>query len=280
MRVQIGDTTLNVEERGGGDLALIVLHGGPGLDHTEFGSFLDALGDDARLLLVDERGQGRSDRVAPETVTLPRLAEDVEELAAALELDRYAVLGHSFGAFIALQHAVDFPGRPAGTIVSSGIPAERFLAHVEAQLATFEPIELRAQVAESWAREQDAETEDDVRALLSDQLPFHFADPRDPRIEEQRAAMRDAVYSPEVLAHVAANGYGGIDVEDRLGEVTHPLLVLAGRHDRACSVEAASAIASGVTGSRLVVFEDSGHMTYIEQNDDYVAAVRDFLATL
>jgi proline iminopeptidase len=280
MRVHLGDTTLHVEERGGGDLALIVLHGGPGLDHTQFGPFLDDLGDDARLLLVDERGQGRSDRVDPATLTLERFAADVEELAEALGLERYVVLGHSFGAFIALQHAVDFPGRPAGTIVSSGIPSERFLAHVEENLAAFEPVELREQVTESWARESQAKTEDDVRALLSDQLPFHFADPHDPRIEEFRAGLGDAVYSPEVLAHVAANGYGGIEVESRLGEVTHPLLVLAGRQDRTCSVEAATAIAAGVPGSRLVVFEDSGHMTYVEENAAYVDAVRGFLASV
>ncbi len=280
MRVGLRDTTLHVEERGAGDLALIVLHGGPGLDHTMFGDRLDALGDEARLLLVDERGQGRSDRVDPATVTLERLATDVEELAQALELERFAVLGHSFGAFIALQHAVAHPGRPAGTIVSSGIPSERFLAHVQEQLASFEPVELREQVTDSWAREPHARTPEDVRALLADQLPFQFADPRDPRIEEFRAGLGDAEYSPEVLAHVAANGYGAIEVEDRLGDVTHPLLVLAGRHDRTCSVEAASAIAAGVPGSRLVVFEDSGHMTYVEQNDDYVAAVRGFLRSL
>jgi proline iminopeptidase len=280
MRVQIGDTALHVEERGGGELALVVLHGGPGLDHTQFGTFLDALGDEARLLLVDERGQGRSDRVDPATVTLDRLAADVEELAAALDLERYAVLGHSFGAFIALQHAVTYAGRPAGTIVSSGIPSERYLAHVEENLAAFEPVELREQVTESWAREPQARTQEDVRALLSDQLPFHFADPRDPRIEGFRAGLGDAVYSPEVLAHVAAGGYGGIEVEDRLGDVTHPLLVLAGRHDRTCSVEAATAISAGVPGSRLVVLEDSGHMTYVEQTEDYVAAVRGFLRSL
>ena len=279
MRVQLGDTTLHVEERGGG-LPLIVLHGGPGLDHTSFGGHLDALGDVARLLLVDERGQGRSDRVDPATVTLPRLARDVEELAAALELDRYAVLGHSFGALIALQHAVDFPGRPAGTIVSSGFPSERFLSAVQQNLAAFEPEELREQVTRSWAREAHARTQDDVASLWSDQIPFHFADPLDPRIEDERARIPDAVFSPEVLAYAAANGYGAIEVESRLGEVAHPMLVLAGRHDRACSPEAATAIAAGVPGSRLVVFEDSGHMTFIEENAAYLDAVRSFLAGL
>ena len=61
MLIDVGDTRLHVIERGAGDLALFVLHGGPGLDHTMFGSYLDALGDRCRLLLVDERGTGRSE---------------------------------------------------------------------------------------------------------------------------------------------------------------------------------------------------------------------------
>ena len=69
MLVDVGDTRLHVEERGGGDPALIVLHGGPGLDHTMFGRWLDPLGERVRLLLVDERRHGRSDRAPPETWT-------------------------------------------------------------------------------------------------------------------------------------------------------------------------------------------------------------------
>jgi proline iminopeptidase len=280
MLVRAGDTRLNVEERGAGDLAVIVLHGGPGLDHTMFGTWLDPLADAYRLLLVDERSQGRSDPAPPETWTLTRHARDVEALAEALGLERYAVLGHSFGAFIALQHAVDFAGRPAGTIVSSGLPSERFLGHVEEQLAAFEPVELREQVTASWAREAEARTPDDVAELFADQLPFHFADPRDPRIDDLRAAMAGAVYAPDVLRMAATDGYGHIEVEDRLGDVTHPLLVIAGRHDRTCSVQGAEAIAGGVPAADLVVLEDSGHMTYVEEPNAYREAVRHFLGRL
>jgi len=280
MLVRAGDTRLNVEERGAGNLAVIGLHGGPGLDHTMFGTWLDPLADEYRLLLVDERSQGRSDPAPPETWTLTRHARDVEALAEALGLERYAVLGHSFGAFIALQHAVDFPGRPAGTIVSSGLPSERFLGHVEEQLAAFEPVELREQVTASWAREAEARTPDDVAELFADQLPFHFADPRDPRIDDLRAAMAGAVYAPDVLRTAATDGYGHIEVEDRLGDVTHPLLVIAGRHDRTCSVQGAEAIASGVPAADLVVLEDSGHMTYVEEPNAYREAVRHFLGRL
>jgi len=273
MLVDVGDTRLHVTERGSGDLPLFVLHGGPGLDHTMFGSYLDALGDLVRLLLVDERATGRSDRSPPETWTLAQHAADVEALAAAMGLDRYAVLGHSYGALIALQHAVDFAGRPAATVVSSGFPDARFLDHVEGELEAFEPIELREQVKSSWAREAHARTQEDMASIMADQTPFHFADPRDPRIGE----MGDATYGPDVLRAAATGDYGAIAVEDRLGGVTHPVLVLAGRHDRTCSVAAAQAIVAGLPDAELAILEHSGHMTFVEENDAYVAAVRAFL---
>jgi proline iminopeptidase len=277
MLIDVGDTRLHVTERGGGELALIILHGGPGLDHTMFGSYLDALGDRCRLLLIDERGTGRSEPSAPETWGLTHHAADIEAMAGTLGLERYAVLGHSYGAFIALQHAVDFPGRPAATVVSSGIPDSRFLAHVERQLAAFEPVELREQVQASWAAEAHAHTQEEVAALLAEQLPFHFADPRDPRIDDMRAALGEAVYGPDVLRAAATEDYGAIALEDRLADVAHPVLVLAGRHDRTCSVPAAEAMAAGLPDAELVIFERSGHMAFVEENDAYVAAVRDFL---
>jgi proline iminopeptidase len=280
MLVDVGDTRLHVTERGEGALALFVLHGGPGLDHTMFGSYLDPLGDLCRLLLVDERATGRSEPSPPETWTLERQAADIEALAAALEVDRYAVLGHSYGAFLALQHAVEFPGRPAGTIVSSGIPDARYLEGVERELEAFEPVELREQVRSSWAREAHARTQQDVATLVADQLPFHFADPRDPRIDGLRAAMGDAVYGPDVLRAAANGDYGAIAVEERLGAVSHPVLVLAGRHDRTCPVPAAEAMAAALPDSELVVFEHSGHITYVEENEAYLAAVRAFLSRL
>ena len=122
--VRIDDCSLWVVERGPADgYPLLVLHGGPGLDHHEFGDYLDPLCDDGiRLLLVDQRAQGRSDPTPTATWTLERMAQDVIMLALALRLRRYAVLGHSYGAFVALQNAVDFPGQAVASIISGGGP--------------------------------------------------------------------------------------------------------------------------------------------------------------
>src|SRR5438093_13486033 len=98
--VGIGDTRLYTVERGGG-YPILLLHGGPGLDHHEFGDYLDPLADRGyRLIFVDQRAQGRSERAPPETWALGRMAADVSALARGLRLDRYSVLGESFGAFV------------------------------------------------------------------------------------------------------------------------------------------------------------------------------------
>jgi proline-specific peptidase len=275
--IDIGDTKLHVAERGAG-FPVIVLHGGPGLDHRMFGDYLDGLTDSYRLILVDQRANGRSERPPEETWTLEQNAQDVSLLAQALDLDAYAVLGHSYGSFVTLQHAVDFPGAAAASIVSSGVPGSRFLMdYVNEQLANFEPESLRQQVTDSWAREQHVQTHDEVASLLHDQLPFQFRDPFDPRMAEYEQRTGGAMYSPEVLRKFSAADYGGIEVEDRLGDVTQPVLVLAGRHDRTCSVMAGEAIAAGIPNAQLVVFEESAHMTFVEENEKYVATVRAFL---
>ena len=278
--IPVDDTQLYAVERGPEDaFPLLVLHGGPGLDHTMFGSHLDALAETYRLVLVDGREQGRSARgTDPGTWTLQQHARDVSAVAASLGASRYAVLGHSFGAFVAVQHAADFPGAAVATIISSGVPSTRYMEAVEEGLAVFEPEELREQVTRSWADEATAQTQEDCRALLVDQMPWHFKDPRDPRIAEVCAGLEDMVFSPEVLrASSLEGGDLAIEVEDALPFVTQPVLVLVGRHDRTCVPAAAERMAELIPGSELHVFEQSGHMTFVEQEQEYVRVVRRFL---
>src|ERR671926_943422 len=124
-----------VEEVGEG-FPLIVLHGGPGLDHTMFRPWLDPLGDELRLLYVDERGQGRSERVDPTTLSLEVFARDVDLLAEALELGSFALLGHSFGAIIATYHATELGTASAYVISGGGDSSDALEADVEASLAS------------------------------------------------------------------------------------------------------------------------------------------------
>ncbi len=277
--VDVGDTSLFVVEVGeAAAYPIVVLHGGPGIDHHEFGDYLDPLADRGyRLLLVDQRAQGRSGKPDPSTWTLQQMAEDVVSLGRALALGAYTVLGHSYGAFVALQNAVDFPGMAAQTIVSGGIPSARFMAAVEKNLASFEPQDLREQVARSWEKEASVDTPEGFAEIMAEQWPFHFRDPRDPRIEEYVRRTEGVVFAPDVLRAFAAQDYGAIEVEDRLVDIPQPVLLLAGRHDRVCSLEAHEVMARAIPGAELVVFDESAHMTFVEENAKYLDAVDGFL---
>jgi proline iminopeptidase len=278
--VRIDDTSLWVVSRGPADgYPLIVLHGGPGLDHHEFGDYLDPLTEDGiRLLLVDLRSQGRSEPTSPDTWTLERMAQDVIMLVRAMRLEHHAVFGHSYGAFVALQNAVDYPGMAEKTIVSGGIPSAKYLDGVEPNLQQFEPVALRERVAASWAREAEVHTQEDVASLMHDQWSFHFADPSDPRIDEYERRTAGSTFAPDVLRWFATQNYGGIELEDRLGVVRQPVLVLAGRHDRTCPVAASERMVELLPNAELHVFERSAHMTFVEEPGAFLGVVRRFLS--
>ncbi|MDQ3874916.1 MAG: alpha/beta fold hydrolase [Actinomycetota bacterium] len=260
---------LFVEEVGDG-FPLVVLHGGPGMDHTMFRPYLDGLGDEFRLLYVDERGQGRSERLTdPSTLSLEVFARDVDRLAEALELERFALLGHSFGAIVTTWHATEL-GTAAAYVISGGADAtETMMADVHAALDALGPE--GAAIAESWERERTVATEEECRQLLREQMPFHFHGDPPPGYAD------DTVYSPDVLRYFANVGYGDFDYRPRLGRVSRPTLVVVGEHDRTTTPRAAQVLHEAIPGSELVVVPEAGHMSFVERQNEYVDAVRGFL---
>lgn len=269
MDVRLADgVSLWIEEVGAG-FPVFVLHGGPGLDHQHFRPWLDPLADEFRLLYVDERGQGRSERVDPAGLSLDVFAKDVDLAAEALDLDAFAVLGHSFGAIIATHHAIEL-GTAAGYVISGGGDSSAALeqdvaASLEALAEAGKPI------AESWEREQTVETAEEFRELMRVQWPFHFAGPVPESFRDE------TIYTPEVIRHFASAGYGDFDYVPHLSRVTRPTLVLVGEEDRTTTLRAARVLHAGIAGSELAVLPAVGHMSFIEAPDAYLDAVRPFL---
>jgi proline iminopeptidase len=270
MQVRLPDGyNLNVEEVGSG-FPLIVLHGGPGMDHSMFRPYLDPLGDDYRVLYVDERGQGRSERVDPATLSLEVFARDVDLLAEALGLDEFALYGHSFGAIIATWHATELGTAAAYVISGGGDESAELMKDVEASLEAMG--EAGKAIAASWEDEQTVQTEEELLELSRTQMPFHFHGEPPPGYGD------DTVGSPEVLRHFASAGYGDFDYRPKLAAVDKPTLVIVGEHDRTTTPRAARVLHAGIPGSKLVIVADAGHMSFVEQTEPYLAQVRQFLA--
>lgn len=272
--VAVGDTRLWVLEMGEGH-PLLLLHGGPGLDHTQFRPWLDPLAERFRLIYVDLRSQGRSDLADPATWTIERMAADVEELAGSMYLDSYAVLGHSFGSFVALRHAVD-SGRASHYVLMGSMASARWLNRVDRNLREFEPERLRDQVEAAWDAETSVDTVDAFRRLLVDQLPFHFSDPEGPAVEEFAAGVGRMHLSPEVLRTFANSDYGGIELESSLPGIHAPVLVISAEHDRVAVPEAGWEIAEAVPNGECVLMKNSGHMMFVEKPEAVRRAIEEF----
>src|SRR5437868_1235628 len=197
--VELDDgVSLNIVEVGSG-YPMIMLHGGPGLDHHELHPWLDGLaGAGLRLIYVDMRGQGASQRVDPASLTIQVFAQDVDRLARALELDQFALYGHSFGAIVSLAHALE-RGTASHYVISSGAASsEALMADVEHEIDRFEPAAMREQIKRSWDAEPTVSTVAEVRDVMASQWPFHFWEMGDAyRVFTEKD---DTVYSPEVLA--------------------------------------------------------------------------------
>src|SRR6059058_1342971 len=255
--------SLHVVEVGSG-YPLILLHGGPGLDHHELHPWLDPLsGAGLRLIYVDMRGQGLSDRVDPATLTIQVFAQDVDRLARALGLEEFSLFGHSFGAIVSLSHALE-RGTARTYVISAGAASsEALMADVEREIERFEPAAMREQIRRSWDDEARLETVEQARENTAAQMPFHFWEMGDAYSRFMQSD--ETVYAPEVMAHFASQGYGDFEWLDHLRWIRRPMLVIVGRYDRTCTMARSEEIHNEVEGSQLVVVEKAAHMAHVEQ---------------
>lgn len=253
-----------VRETGTGFPCLVV-HGGLGLDHSYLQP-LDALEDVLRLAYVDLPGNGRSDRIPLDTLTIDRLVDALEDVRAALGHERVLVAGHSYGALLAQEYALRHPQRVAGLLLMGAVARNDFWDDAMERLGRRDPLRLAAFT--DWPDM----TNESFTAWLQRALPSYcHGDGKD-----AQAAFRDTIVDVDTWArgNRLLAGWSGID---RLHALRAPTLVLHGKDDL-IPVEQARLLHEHVEGSRLVEFERSGHFPYLEEPAAFFGAVRRWLA--
>jgi len=260
--VDIGGVTLHVEETGSG-LPCLVSHGGPGLNHGLYRS-LDRLGEIRRLVFWDHRGHGRSDPLPAGEVAMSLFADDVIRLADALDIESFALFGHSFGGWVALEAALRHPGRVATLVLAATTPGQLGAS----ESADDEQGEPMPQEIERLLLSQpgtDAEAAEVYRSLAP-----HFMRSVD------AAPLLDVIDDSTISAQSMQRVFGalaGWSAIDRLELLQCPTLLLAGRHDVFCSPPQLARIAKRVPSADLVLFENSGHFMWFEEPDRFFSEV-------
>lgn len=276
MDIHLPNTTLHGQIEGAGP-PLLVMHGGLGLDHTYFRPWLDPLAEDLRLIYYDHRGNGRSDRPdSLEGIDHGTWADDADALRHHLGEEQILLLGHSYGAFLALEYAVRHPDRLRGLILVSATPAVDYvpeaLARAEARAT---PGQMEALMNMLSGPVQDDET---FRESWLRVLPVYFQD-YDERYG--RELDRDARYSAAAYYHAFGHCVPEYDVRPHLSGIAVPTLVLSGRHDWLAPPDlGAQRLLDAIPGARGVVFERSGHFPFVEEPERVITTIREWLAEL
>jgi len=263
----VNETELDYVTVGDG-LPCLVMHGGLGFDHTYLHPWLDPLGDTLKLVYYDHRGNGRSGRPDKETMTHAQFAADVDALSSHLGFDKVAVIGHSYGGFIALEFALRYPERLSHLILLDTAPAMNYSEEImENALCKGATEEMMAIL-----QADDFASDDEMRQKFLIIWPLYFK-------------TFNADIAHRLLENSIINASGGAcegelsayNVVSRLGEIHRPTLILVGRDDFICPPSQAHILRNGITNSELVIFENSGHLPYVEEAEAFFDTVRDWI---
>ena len=248
---------------------LLLLHGGPGFDHSGFKPAFAPLTDIAQIVTYDHRGHGRSDERPASEWTLETWADDVVRLCDTLGIEKPIVLGQSFGGFVAQRYLARHPGHAAKVILSSTSAA----FNLERKLPVFERLGGRAvrELAETfWRAPDEANTE----AYLRDVHPLYNTR-RAPNDDGKRRAR----YRLEILRHFIVNEMHAMNLLPGLAQARCPVLVMAGAQDPVCPPADSEDIAAALPAqlAELQVYANSGHGAWRDEPEAAFAALRRFI---
>ncbi len=278
MRLQVGDVKLFFDVEGakfrpeGPTMrevpAVLLLHGGPGFDHSSFKPEFAALTDVAQLVYLDQRGQGRSEHGAPERWNLAQWGDDVRAFCDALGIEHPIVLGQSFGGMVAMSYATRHPEHPARLVLSS----------TTAQVRPDRALEVFERLGGAGARDAakaffDSPTDATIKAYREICLPLYTRIP-----QSDDWINRTVMNEPLALAFFAGEART-FNLLPELRKIRCPTLITAGEDDPITPLADAEDIAAAMNPemARLRKFSGAGHGVYRDLPEQYLTAVREFI---
>ena len=257
---------------------LLVLHGGPGAPSYYLES-LAALADDRPVVFYDQLGGGRSERPHdPKLWTVARFLRELAQVRAALHLRRVHIVGHSWGAQLAVEHALaGAPGIRSLTLASPSLSLPRWLADA-ARLRRRLPASVQAVLT---SNENAGTTDSPAYQRAVGAYYARYMSLTDP--PPSASVNTEANFGTEVYATMwgpsefyATGTLKTYDATPRLHRLHVPVLFTCGRFDEATPATVGS-FARLVPHARFVVFEHSAHLAMIDEPARYTAVLRAFL---
>jgi pimeloyl-ACP methyl ester carboxylesterase len=259
--------TLAYDDHGSNDTSALVLIHGISMSRRYFHKQLTALSTSHRVIAVDLRAHGDSEKV-DSGHTVPQYARDIDQFLRALGLDRPVLLGWSMGVFVALDYIRQFGSGGLRGLIDVDEAASDFKwdgwEHGFLDLPTLHSLMTAVQ--------------DDREAFIAEFVPDMFHNPQ--AREDLDWMIRESSKLPTGPLSAILFDQTVQDYRDVLGTIDVPTLICWGQHDQLLPVSGAPYMHEHIRGSRLELFENSGHCPFLEEAERFNQVVQEFLDRL
>jgi proline-specific peptidase len=270
---------------------LVIVHGGPGASHDYFLPYLLPLARHNRLIFIDERGSGRSEKLEdPAGYTVENMVEDVEAVRQALALGKISLLGHSYGGALAQAYALKYQKNLTHLILGSTWSSTVALNQIFVRMKEKMPTQLRERINSMEAeglfghgldyQKNRYTNEYMVAAWGEGYFPYIYQNRPDPNYDPVASGNISWDLYREMWGshgeYVVDGNLKSVEYTDRLTGIKVPTLILVGDHDE-CDPSLSEAMHAKIAGSEMVVLPKAGHMTFVDQTKMFVEAVNSFL---
>jgi pimeloyl-ACP methyl ester carboxylesterase len=260
-KILAGEVELYYEEQGEG--APLVLIPGFGTGLWIWFKQIPAFAGEFRTLAFDPRGISRSG--APDApITIRTIADDTAALLRALGIERAHILGASFGGFVAQEFALGYPSMTRSlTLCCTSFGGAH---HVPPSLETLHAL----------GSTKGLNTEERVRENLLLAFSPGFVEKHPDEVEKVIELRAEAVVPEYAYLHQLQAAMA-FDVEERVSRISAPTLVLTGDADIIVPMQNSLNLAGRIAGAKLVIIKGGSHTFFIEQADEFNAAVIEFI---
>ena len=272
---------------------LMIVHGGPGASHDYFLPYLLPLMRTNRLVFIDERGSGKSSKLEdPRQYTIANMVEDIEAVRQALDLGKISLLGHSFGGVLVQAYAFKYQKNLShlilGSTFSSTVELNQALAKMKAEMTPQDRDRVNALEAaglfgkgEIWEHGRYPE-EYAKLAWGKGYFPYVYQNHPDPNYDPLPSNTGTAwdVYREMWGSDgefVVDGNLKEVEYVGQLSQIKVPTLIIVGDHDES-DPRMSKEMHEKIAGSQLVILPNSGHMTFVDQPEQFLKAVREFIA--
>lgn len=257
---------------------LLFLHGGPGFPPYNF-SCLETLGNKRSVVIYHQLGCGKSDKPGDPTLwNLKRFVDELRTVREELGLQRLHIMGHSWGASLATEYALNYPDGIESLILASPLlSTSRWIDDATRLKKTLpENIQLIIEQSEISGKTNSDEYKSAMQEFYKRYWCRLSPLPDSARRTSEEANMETYVTMWGPSEFYCTGSLRNFDQTERLKELGMPVLFTCGRYDEA-TPETVSGFQRLLPKAQMVIFENSAHHSELEETEKFVTTIADFL---